>query len=138
MRRSRGRRSAPPSAGCRPRWRRRRRREARPDRHTSAMPHPMPVTHPVPDHLHARRALIDTYQQPVIYMRSDCAVCRAEGFEAQAQIEVLANGRSVLAILHRVEGTWLEPHDAALSDAAWLLLGVSDGDPITGRPAPQL
>ena len=28
--------------------------------------------------LHARRAWIDTYQQAVVYMRSDCGVCRAE------------------------------------------------------------
>ena len=62
-----------------------------------------------PARLLARRARIDTYQQPVVYMRSDCAVCRAEGFEAQAQVEVAANGREVLAILHRVEADWLGP-----------------------------
>ncbi len=34
----------------------------------------------------ARRAGIDTYQAPVVYMRSDCEVCRSEGFEAQARV----------------------------------------------------
>jgi thymidine phosphorylase len=29
---------------------------------------------------------IETYQGPVIYMRSDCAVCRSEGFEAQSRV----------------------------------------------------
>ena len=36
------------------------------------------------DRLPARRAGIDTYQQPVAYLRADSAVCLAEGFEAQA------------------------------------------------------
>jgi len=35
--------------------------------------------------LRLRRVGIDTYQEPVIYMRADCAVCRAEGFEAQSR-----------------------------------------------------
>ncbi|HSN32236.1 MAG TPA: thymidine phosphorylase family protein, partial [Ideonella sp.] len=93
---------------------------------------------PPPARLVARRAAIDTYQQPVIYMRSDCPVCRAEGFEAQAQIEVAANGRHVLAILHRVEADWLGHDEAALSDAAWALLGLSGGEPITVRHAPPI
>ena len=35
-----------------------------------------------------RRMEIDTYREPVIYMRADCGVCRAEGFEARSRIEV--------------------------------------------------
>lgn len=85
--------------------------------------------------LHARRALIDTYQQPVVYMRSDCAVCRAEGFEAQAQVEVIANGRHVHAILHRVEAGWLERDEAALSDSAWELLELKGGEDVVVRHA---
>ena len=60
-------------------------------------------------------------------MRSDCAVCRAEGFEAQAQVEVSANGREALAILHRVEADWLGCEEVALSDAAWNLLALQGG-----------
>jgi thymidine phosphorylase len=88
--------------------------------------------------LRARRALIDTYQQPVVYMRSDCAVCRADGFEAQTQVEVAANGREVLAILHHVAAGWLGGEEAALSDAAWSLLGLQDGDDVTVRHASPL
>ena len=88
--------------------------------------------------LRARRAGIDTYQQPVIYMRSDCAVCRAEGFEAQAQVEVRLDGRRVLAILHRVDADWLHHDEAALSDAAWNLLGVRGGEEIEVTHAPPL
>lgn len=91
-----------------------------------------------PGRLLARRALIDTYQQPVVYMRRDCAVCRAEGFEAQTQVEVVANGHQVLAILHHVEADWLGDEEAALSDAAWNLLGLRGGEQVTVRHAPQL
>jgi thymidine phosphorylase len=95
-------------------------------------------THPAPGRLRARRALIDTYQQPVVYMRGDCDVCRAEGFEAQAQVEVSANGRQVLAILHRVDAGWLEHDEAALSEAGWDLLALRGGEDVAVRHAPQL
>jgi len=35
--------------------------------------------------LKLRRLGIDTYTDPVIYMRRDCHVCRAEGFEARTR-----------------------------------------------------
>ncbi|MFM9916731.1 MAG: thymidine phosphorylase family protein [Rhizobacter sp.] len=91
-----------------------------------------------PGRLRARRALIDTYQQPVVYLRSDCDVCRAEGFEAQAQVEVSANGHRVQAIVHRVEAGWLAEDEAALSDAAWDLLGLNGGEAVTVRHASPL
>jgi len=97
-----------------------------------------PSTATASGRLLARRALIDTYQQPVVYMRSDCAVCRAEGFEAQAQVEVAANGREVLAILHRVDAEWLGCGEAALSDAAWKLLMLQDGEEVIVRHATPL
>jgi len=91
-----------------------------------------------PGRLLARRARIDTCQQPVVYVRSDCAVSRAEGFEAQAQVEVIANGREVLAILHRVEADWLGRDEIALSDAAWNLLALRGGEPMIVRHAKPL
>jgi thymidine phosphorylase len=86
----------------------------------------------------ARRALIDTYQQPVAYMRSDCDVCRAEGFEAQAQVELIANGRHLLAILHRVDDGWLHHNQIALSEAAWQMLQPQEGDEVVVRHPPVL
>lgn len=80
--------------------------------------------------LRLRRMGIDTYQEPVIYMRSDCHVCRAEGFEAQARIQVEAGGRSILATLNVVGDNLLEPGEAALSEAAWRRLGAREGDPL--------
>lgn len=90
------------------------------------------------DRLPVRRAGIDTYQQAVVYMRSDCHVCRAEGFEAQAQVEVIDNGRHLLAILHHVSGAWLARDEIALSDVAWTTLGATEGDLVEVRHPPVL
>ena len=46
------------------------------------------------------RAGIDTYRQPVVFMREDCHVCRAEGFAALTRIEVTLGDRSVIATLN--------------------------------------
>ena len=63
------------------------------------------LSHPRPDHAHlrARRAHIDTYQAPVVYLRKDCEVCRAEGFEAQSPIELSHGGRRIVATVHQVD-----------------------------------
>jgi thymidine phosphorylase len=75
-----------------------------------------------------RRAGIDTYQSPVIFMRDDSAVCHSEGFEAQSRIEILRNHHSVIATLNVVSADWLAADEAALSEIAWRLLGASEGD----------
>jgi thymidine phosphorylase len=90
------------------------------------------------DRLPARRAGIDTCQQPVVYMRSDCPVCRAEGFEAQTQVELIAGGRHVLAILNHVSSDWLRSDEIALSEAAWTMLGAADAQEVEVRHPPQL
>ncbi|MDM0116336.1 thymidine phosphorylase [Variovorax sp. J22R133] len=90
------------------------------------------------NHLLARRAGIDTYQQPVVYMRSDCPVCRAEGFQSQAQVELVSGGRHLLAILHHVDREWLGRDEIALSEVGWTLLGACDGDPVVVRHPPLL
>lgn len=90
------------------------------------------------DRLPARRAGIDTYQQPVAYLRSDCPVCLAEGFEAQTQVEVIANGRHVLAILNHVSSDWLRRDEIALSEAAWTMLGAAAGEEVQLRHPPLL
>jgi thymidine phosphorylase len=95
--------------------------------------------HGLPDRtLRARRAQIDTYQQPVVYMRRDSDVCRAEGFEAQAQVEVVTANRIVPAILHPISAEWLALDEAALSEAAWRLAGVQSGELIGIRHAVPL
>ena len=66
------------------------------------------------------RAGIDTYQEPVVYLNADSAVCRSEGFAAQTRIGVEVGGRRILATLNVVKNVgWLPENSAALSEAAW-------------------
>ncbi len=72
-----------------------------------------------PPRLRLRRAGIDTYQQPVVYMHRDCAVCRSEGFTALTRVLVHSDGRELVATLNVVTDDWLDMDVAALSEAAW-------------------
>jgi thymidine phosphorylase len=78
--------------------------------------------------LRLRRLGIDTYDEPVIYMRADCSVCRSEGFGAHSRITVALNGRRIVATLHIVTSDLLRADEASLSESAWTLLGARDGD----------
>ncbi|MBP0645238.1 hypothetical protein J8J17_25955, partial [Mycobacterium tuberculosis] len=51
------------------------------------------------DTLQAWRTGIDTYQEPVVYMRRDCPICRSEGFTTQARVQLTAGRRSIVATL---------------------------------------
>lgn len=59
------------------------------------------------------RAGIDTYQEPVVYLRADCTVRRAEGFEAQTRIAVHVGERSIIATPNVVSSSWLPAHQVA-------------------------
>lgn len=74
-----------------------------------------------------RRAGIDTYRQPVLYLRQGCLVCRAEGFAALTRVRVTCGGREIVAILNVVTGDWLSEDEASLSEAAWQALSPSPG-----------
>ena len=50
-----------------------------------------------------RRIGIDTYQEAVIYMRRDCHIYRAEGFEAQSRVQIAHGDHFIIATLNVVE-----------------------------------
>ena len=77
--------------------------------------------------LRLRRIGIDTYVDPVVYMRADCHVCRSEGFAARARVRVTLGERSIIATLNVVEEALLEHDEAGLSEFAWRVLGASEG-----------
>jgi thymidine phosphorylase len=81
---------------------------------------------------------IDTLQEHVIYMRRDCHVCRAEGFEAQTRVEVALRGRRILATLNVVDTDLLAPGEASLSARAWPALSAAPDDVVTVAHAPTL
>ncbi len=87
--------------------------------------------------LRLRHLGIDTYQEPVIYMAADCPVCRSEGWAAQARVLVTLNDRTVIATLNVVTNSLLAPDEASLSDAAWAMVGATEGDFVTlSHPQP--
>ena len=64
--------------------------------------------------LKARRTGIDTQQEAVVFMRSDCHVCRAEGLAARSQVALSAGSRTIIATLYHVSDGWLHHDEAGL------------------------
>ncbi len=88
--------------------------------------------------LKARRLEMDTRQEAVVFMRADCHVCRAEGFEAHARVQLDSGGRSVIATLYRINMGLLRRNEAGLSEAAWQALDVEEGDIVFVSHAPPV
>ncbi len=87
--------------------------------------------------LYLRRLGIDTYQEPVVYMRADCDICRAEGFSSQNRVRVSCGERHIIATVHMVHSELLHHDEAGLSEAAWHLLGAVEREPAQfSHPAP--
>lgn len=80
------------------------------------------------DHeLHLVRLGIDTHQEPIVYMRADCHVCRSEGFTAHSRVRVETDHSALVATLNVVQGDLLKPGEAGLSEAAWRRLEARSG-----------
>ena len=88
--------------------------------------------------LRLRRLGIDTYQEPVAYLRSDSPICRSEGFEARSRLEVWRAGRCIVATLNVVHFALIGPDEIGLSEAAWRGLGGADGEPVRVAHGPLL
>jgi len=87
--------------------------------------------------LRLKRLGIDTHQEAMLYMRRDSQICRSEGFTAYSRVMVRFGNRSIVATLNQVVTDILDDGEASLSENAWALLGVADGDTIAvGHPPP--
>ncbi len=78
--------------------------------------------------LHLKRIGIDTHQEPVVYMREDCHVCRAEGFDAQTRVRIVTEHSSIIATVNVVQSDILSHKEAGLSEAAWHLLKAKENE----------
>ncbi len=79
-----------------------------------------------------RRVAIDTWRENVAYLHRDCAVYRAEVFQALSKIEVRANGRHILATVNVVDDLCIVGcHELGLSEDAFAQLGVANGHTVT-------
>jgi thymidine phosphorylase len=81
--------------------------------------------------LRARRIGIDTQHEAVVLMHKECSVCRSEGFTAHTRILLRAGERHVIATLYQVTSGLVAPDEAALSESAWVRLGLEDGATIS-------
>lgn len=80
---------------------------------------------------------IDTYQHHVVFMRSDCHICRSEGFSAHSRVQVTLRDRSIIATVNVVHSELLLQGESGLSESAWRALGAKPGDEIAlSHPAP--
>ncbi|NRQ12869.1 Thymidine phosphorylase [Ensifer sesbaniae] len=69
--------------------------------------------------------------EPVVFMRVDCPVCRSEGLSSRSRVLLRTGERSVICTLFQVSTDWLGVGEAGLSETAWELLDVREGDPVT-------
>jgi thymidine phosphorylase len=77
--------------------------------------------------LRLKRMGIDTHEEPIVYMRADCHVCRSEGFSAHSRVTVTTDRASIIATLNVVRDGFVLPTEAGLSEAAWQFLGATPG-----------
>ena len=85
---------------------------------------------PASNGLTLKRVAIDTYHENVAYLHRDCAVYRAEGFQALSKVEIRANGKRILASLNVVDDASIVGcNELGVSEDAFARLEVADGHP---------
>lgn len=88
------------------------------------------------DHsLRARRVGVYSQQENLVFMRTDCPVCRSEGLTARSQVLVRSEKGEVTATLYPVSSEYIGTDEVGLSEAAWALLGIAEGDSLVVRHA---
>ncbi|SEA29994.1 thymidine phosphorylase family protein [Microbulbifer marinus] len=86
--------------------------------------------------LHAFHLGIDTHEEAVVYMRSDCDICRAEGFTANTRLQIHAGEKNLIATLNIVSHSVLPPDFIGFSNSAWHYLRLQHGQLVRARHAP--
>ncbi len=79
--------------------------------------------------LNLHRMQIDTHQEPVVYMRKDCHVCRSEGFDAHTRVTIKTESSEIIATVNVVTDDSLSHQVAGLSESAWARLSAKEGEP---------
>ncbi|NGY03209.1 thymidine phosphorylase family protein [Solimonas terrae] len=95
------------------------------------------VQAPFANRLRAHRFGVDTYQEPVVFLRADAPICRSEGFESQSRVKLEIGARSLVATLYTVDAPLLDDTQAGLSEAAWNALAAHEGaEVVISHPEP--
>jgi len=79
---------------------------------------------------------IDTHQEPVVFMREDCPICRAEGFNATSRIAIFYRDKQIVATLNVVTTNVLPVEHIGFSNIALQRLGAVDGVTVAVSHAP--
>jgi thymidine phosphorylase len=79
---------------------------------------------------------IDTHQELVVYMRKDCHICLAEGFNASSRLAISHGVNSIIATLNVTAGQTLNKGQIGLSKIALERLKVQAGDKVIINHAP--
>ena len=79
---------------------------------------------------------IHTHQEPIVFMRADCHICRAEGFNASSRIAVTFRGRHIIASLNVVTSELIPVETIGFSSVALERLGANEGDKVMVGHAP--
>jgi len=79
---------------------------------------------------------INTHHELVAFMRSDCHVCRSEGFEALASIKLSCGKNAIIAKLYVVDTDQLDAETVGLSHAAFAKLNLQGGECVKVSHAP--
>lgn len=83
--------------------------------------------------LRVRRLGIHAQHEAVVFMRTDCQVCRSEGISPRSQVVLQAGEREIFATLYQVSSDLLAPGEAGLSETAWSRLNAVEGEEISIR-----
>ena len=82
----------------------------------------------MPNQLKLVRLGIDTLNEFIVYLHSECFVCKSEGFEAETQVVVSIDNRFIIAKLNIINTTILRTDEMSLSESAWEKLCVNEGE----------
>lgn len=74
---------------------------------------------------------VDTRQEFILFIHSNCFICASEGFETQARVIVKLNKKTIIASLNTIHSNILQECDASLSESAWEAISAKEGDEIS-------
>lgn len=81
---------------------------------------------------------IDTHQEPVVYMRNDCHICRVEGFMASSRVAVEFCDQTLIVTVNVVTQNVLPAHYIGFSSIAFERLGITSGEKVRVKHAPVI
>jgi thymidine phosphorylase len=81
---------------------------------------------------------IDTNQEFVVFMPSNCHICKSEGFQALTRLSVSLNRSTIVATLNIISSDLLKEGEISLSKSAMQKLKVKDTDLLRVSPVDEL